>query len=43
MLSLGGKEINTYVAKPENKCSVDKKQLRHKLKKIHFDIRKTNA
>lgn len=38
-----GKGINTSIAKPENKCSVDKIQLRHKLKKIHLDIRKTNA
>lgn len=41
-----GKEINTSVAKqakPENKCSVDKTSVSHKLKKIHLDIRKTNV
>lgn len=46
MISLGEKEINICVAKqakPENKSSVDKILLCHKLKKIHLGIRKTNA
>lgn len=43
MISLREKEINITVAKSENKRSLDKTQTPDKLKKIHFDIRKTNA
>ena len=46
MNSLEEEEINiteNKSAKPDNNCSVDRILVADKLKKIHLDIRKTNA